>query len=174
MGKADITFFNEYAARAIRWTIENIGQGEREYIESLPYTHRDDSFSISHGTLHHAEDFIYMVSAAAAMHTFEVLDTKVCFVGHSHIPGMYILRDGDVFQAPPGKVRLDKDAKYIINSGSVGQPRDNDNRACYCTYDTEKEEIEFHRVEYDAREARKRIIDAGLPEVLGDRLLYGR
>ena len=173
-GKADIGFFNEYAAEAVRWTIDNTAPEGIGYINSLSYTYSDGDISLSHGTLHLPEEFIYMVSAAAAMHTFEVLKTKVCFVGHSHIPGVFVLRKGSVFGVPPGRVRLDKDARYIINAGSVGQPRDNDNRACYCVYDTEKELVEFRRVEYDVKKARKRIIDAGLPEVLGDRLLYGR
>ena len=84
------------------------------------------------------------------------------------------MREGQVFPLPAKKVKLEKDVKYIINVGSIGQPRDNDKRACYCTYDDELQEVEFHRVEYDVKKARKRIIDAGLPKVLGDRLLFGR
>ena len=66
------------------------------------------------------------------------------------------------------------DKRYIINVGSVGQPRDGDSRACYCVYDTDRGAVEFRRIEYDVNAARERIIKAGLPEELGDRLLRGK
>lgn len=174
LGKTDILYFNEYAAEAVLWTRDNLSKPSMDYIKKLPYTCADKKITASHGTLHLPEEFIYMLSASTAMHTFEEMKTDVCFVGHSHIPGVYLLRDGKVFEALSRKIKIEKGSKYIINAGSIGQPRDNDNRASYCMYDTEKETVELKRVEYDAEKARKKIIDAGLPEVLGDRLLYGR
>ena len=174
LGKTDILYFNEYAAAAVLWTKDNLDKVGKDYIAKLPYVHTDKKITASHGTLHSPEEFIYMVSASSAMHTFREMKTNICFVGHSHVPGTYVLRDGKVFEALSSKMKIEKGLKYIINAGSIGQPRDNDNRACYCIYDTEKEQVEFKRVEYDVKEARKKIIDAGLPEVLGERLLYGR
>ncbi|MFC1644202.1 metallophosphoesterase family protein [Candidatus Omnitrophota bacterium] len=172
--KTDIYYFNEYAASAVLWTKEHLSKAGREYLNALPLVLEEDLFTVVHGTLHDPEQFIYMVSAASAMHTFERLKTKICFVGHSHVPGVFIFRDGKVYQSFKKKIRIEKGEKYIINVGSVGQPRDNDSRACYCTYDPDKGEVDFYRIEYDIKLAREQIISAGLPQTLGDRLLYGR
>lgn len=173
-GKTDTSFFNEYAKKAVIWTKENIGQRERDYLGGLPYVKELPELTLAHGTLHSPEEFIYMMTGADAMHTFEVLRTKVCFVGHSHMPAVYILRDGQLFESWKKRFKLEKGASYIVNAGSVGQPRDGDPRACYCVYDTDKKEIEFRRVEYDVRSAHHAIIKAGLPRILAERLLEGR
>ena len=172
--KTDVTYFNEYAASAVLWTKEHITQENKDYLEAVPFVHEEELFSVCHGTLHNPESFIYMTTGADAMHTFEILKRKICFVAHSHIPTTFTLREGSVYQSSKEKIILKKGEKYIINVGSIGQPRDNDNRACYCTYDPDKNEIEFHRVEYDIRTAREKIIKGGLPPILGDRLLVGR
>ena len=174
LGKADITFFNEFAASAVMWTRENLDAAGREYIEALPYVLSEGNMNAAHGTLHYPEEFMYMLNYSAAMKTFEEMSSGVCFVGHTHVPGVFIYRDGNTYQAFPEKIEIEDGAKYIINAGSVGQPRDNDPRACYCVYDTERAVVEFRRVAYDAHSARKKIIEAGLPRVLGDRLLLGR
>lgn len=172
--RTDTSFFNEYAKEAVVWTAGNIGQRERDYLSGLPYVREFPELSLVHGTLHSPEEFIYMMTGADAMHTFEVLRTSVCFVGHSHMPGVYVLRNGELFESWNKKFTLEKGARYIVNAGSVGQPRDGDPRACYCVYDTDKREIEFRRVEYDVNSAHRAIIEAGLPRILAERLLEGR
>lgn len=172
--KTDMSFFNEYAKEAVVWTKGGIGQRERDYLAGLPYVKELPDLTLVHGTLHSPEEFTYMITGADAMHTFEVLKTKVCFVGHSHMPGVYRLQDGELLESWKKKFKLEKGSTYIINAGSVGQPRDGDPRACYCVYDTDKREIEFMRVEYDIGSARNAIVKAGLPHVLADRLLSGR
>ena len=172
---ADITRFNEWAKEAVLWTRENLTPSGRDHLSALPLVLEEERFTVVHGTLHSPEEFMYMDTGARAMHTFEVMDTDLCFLGHSHVPGVFTLRGGRVFYRSYGdKITLEKGLKYIVNAGSVGQPRDGDRRACYCVYDPDRQEIEFRRVEYDVKAARERIIDAGLPECLGDRLLYGR
>ena len=172
--KTDTSFFKEYAKEAVIWTKGNVGQRERDYLGSLPYVREFPELTIVHGTLHSPEEFIYMMTGSDAMNTFEVLKTKVCFVGHSHMPGVYRLRGGELFESWNKKVKIEKDSSYVINAGSVGQPRDGDPRACYCVYDTDKFEIEFRRVEYDINSAHDAIIKAGLPQVLAERLFKGR
>ncbi|MEA3489686.1 MAG: metallophosphoesterase family protein [Candidatus Omnitrophota bacterium] len=175
INKTDITYFNEWAKEAVYWTREHLDRSGYGYLETLPYVLEDGSFTMVHGTLHCPEEFMYMDCGARAMHTFEILSTKVCFVGHSHVPGSFILRRGSVYyRSYSERIVLEKDARYIINVGSVGQPRDDDPRACYCIYDSDKDVVEFRRIEYDVETARRRILDEGLPRYLGDRLLNGR
>ena len=172
--KTDISYFNKHAAEAVQWTKEHLDQPSRDYLEGLQYVREEELFTVAHGTLHDPEEFMYMMTWADAMHTFEVLNTKICFVGHSHVPGTFILRGGEISQSFEKKIGLEEEARYIVNVGSVGQPRDGDNRSCYCVYDADKDEIEFRRIEYDIKTAAKRIVAAGLPEVLAERLFVGR
>lgn len=172
--KTDISNFNENAARAAFWTKEYLDQTRRDYLEMLPFVLENDLFTVAHGTLHNPEEFMYMVGSIDAMRTFELLKTKICFVGHTHAPCAFIFKNGRVYQSFESSIIFEKDVRYIINVGSVGQPRDYNNRACYCIYYAEEDRIEFQRVEYDVECARQRIIDAGLPTRLGDRLLQGR
>ncbi len=171
--KTDITYFNEVAKDAVYWTVDNLNTSSRSYLEKLELIYDADPFTVVHGTLHNPEEFIYMMGVQEALRTFGIMERKICFIGHSHVPGVFVLKEEEVSYVEPGKIKLEKDAKYIINAGSVGQPRDGDNRACYCIYDSEKEEINFYRVEYDIKSAQKRILDAGLPRPLAERLGYG-
>jgi diadenosine tetraphosphatase ApaH/serine/threonine PP2A family protein phosphatase len=174
LGQMDISIFNRSAAEAIRWTTKQLMPDGSAYIDSLPLIHEEPSFTMVHGTLHDPEDFRYMLTNVEAAQTFEVLEKKICFVGHSHVPAVFSLEDGRMDLSFKNKFKLKKKAKYIINVGSVGQPRDGDRRACYCVYDSAREEVELRRVEYDVETAQKKIIDAGLPRMLADRLTFGR
>ncbi len=174
VGKADISFFNSYASAAVYWTMEHIDSAVRGYLEDLPYVLEEESFVVAHGTLHEPEEFIYMMTGADAMHTFEVLEKKICFVGHSHVPGVFRSKEGSISRVSGKRIALEEGAQYIVNAGSVGQPRDGDPRACYCIYDADEEYIEFRRVEYDINAAAKSIVKAGLPGPLAERLFVGR
>ncbi len=171
LSRIDTESFNENARTSDLWTKENISPSGLDYLNGLKLIGRVDNMTIVHGTLHSPEEFLYLTSAAGAMHTFNLLETKLCFVGHSHRPGIFVLRDGKVIERDIARITLEDADSYIVNVGSVGQPRDHDPRACYCVYDTEKKEIELRRVEYDVKTARDKIIKAGLPKRLGDRLL---
>jgi diadenosine tetraphosphatase ApaH/serine/threonine PP2A family protein phosphatase len=174
LGRIDTTFFNEFAASAVAWTKENLDKKGYEYISGLPYVLAEGNMTAAHGTLHSPREFRYMLNCDAATRTFEEMASGVCFVGHTHVPGVFVYRNGNIYQTFSEKVNIEDNDKYIINTGSVGQPRDKDPRACYCVYDTDRSIVEFRRVEYDIRTARSKIVEAGLPQVLGDRLLLGR
>ena len=172
-GKADTALFNANAREAVEWTADRLSRHAKDYLNGLPLVFENGLFTVAHGTLHEPEEFIYMMSGAEAMHTFEILKTQVCFVGHSHVPGWFALKNGKVSYSNGSRIRLEKSSKYIVNAGSVGQPRDNDNRACYCVFDPQKKEIELRRVEYDISRAQNKIIEAGLPPALAERLAQG-
>lgn len=174
IGKIDVSKFNETAARGIKWTMKRLSPSDRDYLNGLPFIYESKPCAVAHGTLQEPEDFIYLWNGGDAMRTFKLLNAKVCFVGHTHVSGVFKFKDGRVFQLYNDIVKMEEGAKYIINAGSIGQPRDGIRKACYCVYDTDKEEIEFRRIEYDVDTACARIINAGLPVEYGTRLLEGR
>ena len=173
LGEIDIACFNDYAREAVMWTRKHLTAEETCFIKDIPLVFNDGTLTVAHGTLHEAGEFRYMLSGREAARTFEMLETQLCFVGHSHVPDAFVLRDREMYGIAKERFKLEKEARYIINVGSVGQPRDLDERACYCVYDTEANEIELRRIKYDVKTARKKIIEAGLPEMLGDRLITG-
>lgn len=173
-GRTDFSNFNSHAKEAVIWTSENLTPKSRDYLNALPLTYEEDDFTVVHGTLHDAEEFNYMITATDALKTFSVLKKKICFVGHSHIPGVFMLKEGRLYQSYESEIELEPKARYIVNAGSVGQPRDGDPRACYAVYDTDEKKIKFYRVEYDIKTAHDKIIKASLPQVLADRLWVGR
>jgi len=100
--------------------------------------------------------------------------TNVCFVGHSHVAGIFIQdQEGRITFNTPFKKKIATGKKYIVNTGSVGQPRDGDPRAAYCIYDTDEGTIELKRVGYDIKKAQEKIVKAGLPRFLAERLSLG-
>ncbi|MFH1395440.1 MAG: metallophosphoesterase family protein [Candidatus Omnitrophota bacterium] len=172
--KMDISRLNEYAAEAIIWTKGYLNRIDMRYFDSLPYTLKNDFFTMVHGTLYSPEEFNYLTTNSNAEKTFNMMKTKICFVGHTHRAGVFMENNGKIYPLFSKKIIIEDNANYIINAGSVGQPRDYDNRASYCIYSPENNEIEFRRITYDIKSARNAIIKAGLPKILGDRLLTGQ
>lgn len=170
-----IDFFNDYAKEAIHWTKLIISDAEINFLESLNLTYKSEGFILVHGTLGHPEEFNYMTDGYIAEETFNLMQEDICFVGHTHKPGVFMkdshgrihYRQDDSYEINPGN-------KYIVNVGSVGQPRDGNPKAAYCIYDTDKKEVQIKRVGYDSVAAGKKIMDAGLPKFLGERLMMGR
>lgn len=175
VGLFSLEYFNEEAQDAISWTKTNLRKQDKEFLESLKLTFKNDSLTLVHGTLNNPQDFNYLTSPYIAEETFKLSQTPICFVGHTHQPIIYSLdKEEHILLYKQTKVILDKSQKYIVNVGSVGQPRDLDPKASYCIFDTQRNEIEIKRTSYDVNLARKKIIEEGLPEFLGDRLLSGR
>ena len=176
-GKTSIDNFNEYAKAAVLWTKEAISNDEKKYLGDMELEYKNEDLTVVHGSLDDPEDFNYIFNFYDATKTLEVLKTRVCFVGHSHAP---LILYSDIKQEnrfpkdiKQEKIKLEQDKKYLINVGSVGQPRDFDPRACYCVFDTDKKEIELKRVKYDIKTAQEKILRAGLPEILANRLGRG-
>jgi diadenosine tetraphosphatase ApaH/serine/threonine PP2A family protein phosphatase len=100
----------------------------------------------------------------------------VTFFGHTHLPSIFVQGPSRLWAAPlrgEGRLDVDPDARYLINPGSIGQPRDRDPRAAFMTYDSKRRVVHWYRVEYPVAAAQQRILDAGLPEVLAERLAMG-
>ena len=165
--------FNELAEHAIAWTRENLTDDDKEWLRDLRLQRQVRDFTIVHATLDTPAQWGYVFNNLDAVASFTYQHTTVCFFGHTHVP-MGFIRDDGVRRVTVDQLSIDAAKKYFINAGSVGQPRDGDWRAAYCIYDTDKNVVEQRRVKYDLQKAQKKIVKAGLPELLAHRLALGR
>src|SRR5436190_2227116 len=165
--------FNEIAERAIAWTRDRLTEGDKEWLDGLPLQTPVHDFTIVHATLETPGQWGYVFNNLDAAASFTYQHTTVCFFGHTHVP-MAFIRDEGVQRQQIDKLRIDPSKKYFINVGSVGQPRDGDWHAAYCIYHIDGNVVEQRRLKYDLESAQKKIIDAGLPHLLAERLAIGR
>jgi predicted phosphodiesterase len=165
--------FNELAEQAINWTREQLTDADKQWLADLRMTRQVRDFTIVHATLDTPGEWGYVFNTLDAVASFTYQHTTVCFFGHTHVAGAFI-RDSGVTRVRVEHLPIEPDKKYFINTGSVGQPRDGDPRAAYCIYDTERNIVEQRRLKYDLPLAQKKIIEAGLPRLLADRLELGR
>lgn len=168
------TNFNENAALAAEWTFNKISQPDKDYLSSLELIFENNDFVLVHGSLNKPEDFCYIFDPEEARSSFNFQEKQVCFVGHSHIPGVFRKTGHSIELLEFCDCKFGKESQYIVNVGSVGQPRDSDNRAVYCVYDTEERSVTIRRVKYDINQAAKKIRESGLPDYLAERLYKGR
>ena len=135
----------------------------------------DGAFVICHGSPRDEDAYIF--SDYDAYLNFSASDANVCFFGHSHIPSVFTLEPHgirvDVIRGSHVRLKLKRDSRYLINPGSIGQPRDRNPEASFAFYDSEERVVTFERVPYDVEATREKIRQAGLPGMLGDRLLMG-
>ena len=171
--KTNIEFFNTYAKEATLWTRQKLSEDDKQYLKNLKLVEETEDFTIVHGTLYAPALFDYIQTTFDAYLSLQVLKTDLCFVGHSHVPISFFLDDAVTYSVEP-EIELNPGVKAIINVGSVGQPRDDNPKAAYAIYDTEQKKVWIKRVEYDVEAAAQKIVEAGLPEILGERLKYGR
>lgn len=174
LGLLDLEYFNEYAEAAVEWTKHLLNKEELEYLKSFGLFFENGKLTLVHGSLEQPAKFGYILDSADAELTLRLSRTPLCFVAHTHAAGVYFFDKGDVLHTKGPKVRIERDKKYIINVGSVGQPRDGNPMASYVIYDDSEETAEIKRVAYDIKTAQKKIIKAGLPAWLASRLAEGR
>jgi predicted phosphodiesterase len=165
--------FNEMAEQAIQWTRDNLAEQDKDWLRNLRLQRQVRDFTIVHATLDTPEQWGYVFNNIDAAASFTYQHTTVCFFGHTHVP-MAFVRDEGVHRVRNEQLRIEPSKKYFINVGSVGQPRDADWRAAYCVYDIENNSVEQRRVKYDLKAAQDKIINAGLPRLLAERLAIGR
>jgi diadenosine tetraphosphatase ApaH/serine/threonine PP2A family protein phosphatase len=165
--------FNEWAREAILWTRGELTAEQRSYLAALPLEAAHEGALLVHSSPSNPAAWPYVVARRHARIAFKAFDERLCFVGHTHEPAFYVWdgRDARVGELP--KLTMEDGSRYIVNVGSVGQPRDGDPRAAYGVVDTEVGTVEIRRVEYDAELAGRRIVEAGLPVFLAERLTHG-
>ena len=165
--------FNELAAQAIEWTRANLTEDDKGWLCDMRLERQVRDFTIVHATLDTPGQWGYVFNNLDAAASFTYQHTTVCFFGHTHVP-MAFIRDEGVKRVRIEQLRIEMSKKYFINTGSVGQPRDADWRAAYCVYHIDKNVVEQRRVKYDLATAQQKIVKAGLPRLLAERLAIGR
>ena len=165
--------FNPLAEMAINWTREQLTDADKDWLRGLPFTRQVRDFTIVHATLDTPERWDYVFNTLDAVPSFTYQHTTVCFFGHTHVAGAFV-RDDGVKRVKVDQLMIEPEKKYFINTGSVGQPRDGDWRAAYCIFHTDKNVVEQRRVKYEVETAMEKIIKAGLPRLLAERLKLGR
>ncbi len=163
---------NPIARQAQEWTYERLSEEQHKWLQELRYVRQIDNFTIVHSSLDRPQHWNYITNKFDATACIAYQFTQLCFVGHSHVPQIYVKGQG-VSSHNEYHVAIEPDKKYLINIGSVGQPRDGDWRASYAIYDSAEAIVNIYRLEYDIRTAQKKILDAGLPESLAHRLEQG-
>ena len=174
VGLFDIAYFNPAAKAALLWTRQNLTYEDKEFLKNLDLIYWEEELTLVHASLQNPGQFEYILDISSAARTFELLRTRVCSIGHSHAPLIFIKEGENYTSTFQTKIKLEASRTYIVNAGSVGQPRDADPRASYVVYDSKSKEIEIKRVPYDVQKAQEKIIKAGLPRMLAERLTAGR
>jgi diadenosine tetraphosphatase ApaH/serine/threonine PP2A family protein phosphatase len=175
----ELTGFNPQAAQAVEWTRRQLSEEDRRWLAALPLTKNlwQLKTTLVHSTLDSPDAWGYIFDKYYAENSFAYQRLPFCFIGHSHVPFAYEQIGGAKGTIQAGRyeeIKLNPSHKYLINVGSVGQPRDGDPRSAFVTYDDDDRIIRLHRVEYDIQKAQQRILKAGLPERLALRLAVGR
>jgi diadenosine tetraphosphatase ApaH/serine/threonine PP2A family protein phosphatase len=165
--------FSPHAAEAGNWTRGKLTEDDRKWLRELKFLRLVSNFTIVHATLDAPQRWGYVFDKLAAAASFTYQNTPVCFFGHTHVPVAFI-RDSVVRGDSYSKFRVQPGRKYFINVGAVGQPRDGNPKAAYVIYDMDEGSIELRRLEYDIASAQKKILEAGLPARLAERLAMGK
>lgn len=180
-GLANADDFNPIARNAVLWTREKLTPQNFEYLKALPKGPlRADDFTIIHGSVHDEDEYVF--APELALPSLRDAPSPVVFFGHTHIQGgftlhgeeMAVLHFKPAFGGHFSRLTIEEGPTYLLNPGSIGQPRDGDPRAAFAIADMENQWVEFWRVPYDIEKVQKRMADAGLPEPLILRLSFGR
>lgn len=157
--------FTTFARISAAWTAEQLTEASRLYLGTLPLTARRPDLLFVHASPYEPEEWHYVLSAIDAQPALRSFAERICFIGHTHVPAIYT-ESGQV-------ARVERNVKALVNVGSVGQPRDGNPLLSYGLFDTEKWTYVNVRSEYDVERAGEKILRAGLPRALADRLVVG-
>ncbi len=175
LNRTELFFFNRFAKEAIHWTLSQMSEEKLEFLSQLPFEFAWDHIRLVHANPYLPESWDYILSIDDAIFYFSKFKEQFCFIGHSHQPIVY-MEDSDqkYFFSEDREIKINPAFRYIINVGSVGQPRDNNPAAAFGILDTATGVFELFRVAYDVEKTQQKMLAAGLPEFLADRLLAGK
>lgn len=169
--------FNHVALVAAQWTSRRLTPGNARHVRDLPRGPREvaDGLAICHGSP--IDEDKYLFSDQDAAEVFASWEVPVTFFGHTHVTSVFSLEGRRVrvrqLTGATGELTLAPENRYLVNPGSIGQPRDGDPRASYMVYDSDRRKVRWYRLEYPVEKAQERIRKAGLPDALADRLAVG-
>lgn len=176
-GRMDYSYYYEAARHALDTHAQMISAQNMEWLRSLPYQIelKEHQVLLCHGSPVRLEEFEYIFAPEQARECLPMFDQlgHITLIGHSHLCKVFALTRDSVEELPPIDFDLAEDKKYIVSVGSVGQPRDYDNRASYTVYDSDKKRFEFKRVEYDIETAADKVLRAKLERNFAHRLFIG-
>lgn len=177
-GLEDGTGFNHAAKYAALWTRQHLSAPNRRFLKDLPLGPLEKGgVMMCHGSPHDEDEYVFNESHAASVFTMYP-GAPIILYGHTHLPVVFsmTMNGGRVEGAPirgEATIRLEEGRRYLINPGSVGQPRDRNPLASFAMFDSKKMTVQFFRVEYDIARTQASILKAGLPRILADRLAIG-
>jgi predicted phosphodiesterase len=173
LGLTDVEHFNSMARAAIKWTDETVTEETRKTMDGWPLVKvlKKDSILLVHSTPVEPAEWHYLLSAGQTPQFFDTFKQKICLVGHSHVPFIAELLPSGEVQSHAVEAEIRDECRYIINIGSVGQPRDHDPRASYALFEGGR--VQIVRVKYDVAATQKKMAEAGLPEPLIERIEFG-
>jgi len=172
-GLVSTRLFNRHAAHAADWTTKNTRPENLAWLAGLPLVELRENTRLVHATPSAPEDWNYCMMIEDALLEMDAFQEPLCLIGHSHYPGAFEKDGEDIRYTRAPQLRLRPGRQYLVNVGSVGQPRDGDPRAAYAMFETTTGLLEHMRVTYDVEAAQKKILDAGLPTFLAKRLETG-
>jgi predicted phosphodiesterase len=176
-GRMDYSYYYEAARHALDVHAELLTPANTSWLKSLPYSERlkEVDVDLCHGSPVRLEEFDYIFAPEQARECLPMYAemARLTLIGHSHLCKVFALAHNSVEELPAVSFTLEEDKKYIVSVGSVGQPRDQDNRASYVVYDTDARRLEFKRIEYDVEGAARRVLDAKLARNFAERLFVG-
>lgn len=175
LGKIELSYFNQWARIAIEWTSENLNPASIDFLKSLPLQKEVDGFTIVHATPLEPDEWNYIISLGDAAKNFPEFKGQICFIGHSHVPMVVSVdEERNYCVLTDNPLKIHQKIRYIINVGSVGQPRDSNPMASFAILDTADNVYELLRVPYDIAKTQKKIRENKLPEMLAARLEVGQ
>lgn len=184
VGEVDFTNWNPLAVQSAVWTKHQLTAENAEWLKALPYSlevnDQKGGFTVVHASPNEPSQWEYVLNLKKAECAFEHFKTQICFIGHSHYPHSFELRGGKVTdeirstKRSENTMKIKSGSQYIINTGSVGQPRDANNKASFVLYDSTNQTIQWRRSIYDIERAAGKILAVDLPRGNAERLSIGR
>ena len=162
---ANAESFTKNARIAAEWTRQQLSDENKKFLEGLPYTSSRDGILFVHSSPYQPESWFYVLSEEDLEVAFQNFSEQICFIGHSHFPGIFS-------EEGPAKA-VNRGTRFLVNVGSIGQPRDGNPKLSFGIFDTEKWNYRNIRSEYAIQAAAEKILRAGLPRALSDRLAMG-
>jgi len=175
-GGDDIASFNQFARQAILWTIHHLEDGHKEWLKNLPMTVTRDDILLVHASPRDPGSWHYIhnrMRVGEMVRAFSATQARLIFVGHSHQPMILVQKGEEYYRFLGDRIKIEADCRYLVNVGSSGQPRDGNPQASYVIYDPAAGTVAIERVPYDITVTKRKIREAGLPEMLAERLDAG-
>ena len=175
LGMLSNEYYNNDARKSAEWTHQRLTDYDLSIISAFEMDHACEDMYLVHASPHEPERWHYILQPEMAHQAFQNFEGGICFFGHSHLPMIFVESPGQLPRAKAGHDFVpDRESRYLINVGSVGQPRDADPRACYAIFDSEEYDVTFARVPYDVETTQRKMEEAKLPRMLIERLSAGR